>query len=75
MKKYLKYKIFIPKEFVEKKQLKESKENRRGYKILLLLNIILLVFNMESISKRTDDIEYIPEPNRYILKKKKYLSG
>ena len=36
MKKYLKYKDYIPKEIVEKKQLKESEENRRGYKILLL---------------------------------------
>ncbi|WP_294132559.1 hypothetical protein [uncultured Clostridium sp.] len=69
MKKYLKYKNFIPKEFVEKKQLKESEENRRGYKILLLLNIILLVFNIESISKGTDDDEYIPEPKQMYIEK------
>ena len=30
MKKYLKYKEFIPKDFIEKKQHKESEENRRG---------------------------------------------
>ena len=69
MKKYLKYKDFIPKEFVEKKQLKESEENRRGYKILLLLNIILLLFNIESISKTTDDNEYIPEPKQTYIEK------
>ena len=69
MKKYLKYKDFIPKEFVEKKQLKESEENRRGYKILLLLNIILLLFNIESISKKTDDNEYIPEPKQTYIEK------
>ena len=69
MKKYLKYKNFIPKEFVEKKQLKESKENIRGYKILVLLNIIILFFNMESISKKTDDIEYIPEPKQTYIEK------
>lgn len=69
MKKYLKYKDFIPKEFIEKKQLKESEENRRGYKILLLLNIILLLFNMENISKKNDDNEYTPEPKQMYIKK------
>lgn len=69
MKKYLKYKDFIPKEFVEKKQLKESKENRRGYKILLLLNIILLLFNMENISKKSDNNEYISEPKQMYIEK------
>lgn len=69
MKKYLKYKDFIPKEFIEKKQLKESEENRRGYKIVVLLNIILLVFNMESISKEKNDKKYIPEPKRMYIEK------
>lgn len=69
MKKYLKYKDFISKEFVEKKQLKESKENRRGYKILLLLNIILLLFNMENISKKSDNNEYISEPKQMYIEK------
>ena len=69
MKKYLKYKDFIPKEFVEKKQLKESKENRRGYKILLLLNIILLLFNMENISKKSYNNEYISEPKQMYIEK------
>ena len=69
MKKYLKYKDFIPKEFVEKKQLKESEENRRGYKILLLLNIILLLFNMENISKKSDNNEYISEPKQMYIEK------
>lgn len=69
MKKYLKYKDFIPKEFIEKKQLKEREENRRGYKILLLLNIILLLFNMENISKRSDDNEYAPEPKEMYIEK------
>ena len=69
MKKYLKYKDFVPKEFVEKKQLKESKENRRGYKILLLLNIILLLFNMENIFKKSDNNEYISEPKQMYIEK------
>lgn len=51
MKKYLKYKGFIPKEFIEKKQLQESKESKRVYKILLLINIILLFFNIDSMGK------------------------
>ena len=69
MKKYLKYKDFIPKEFIEKKQLKESEENRRGYKMLLLVNIILLLLNMESISKNSDDNEYISEPEQTYIEK------
>ncbi|MDU2122053.1 MAG: hypothetical protein E7E64_05900 [Clostridium celatum] len=77
MKKYLKYKDFIPKEFVEKKQLKESQENRRGYKILLLLNIILLLFNMENISKKSENNEYNFEPKQMYVEKEeifKWLS-
>lgn len=69
MKKYLKYKDFIPKEFIEKKQLKEREENRRGYKILLLLNIILLLFNMENISKKSDDKGYTTEPKQMYIEK------
>ncbi|CAM2077977.1 MULTISPECIES: hypothetical protein [Clostridia] len=67
MKKYLKYKDFIPKEFIEKKQLKESEENRRGYKILLLLNMILLLLNIENISKKSDDNEYIPKTKQVYI--------
>lgn len=67
MKKYLKYKDFIPKEFIEKKQLKESEENRRGYKILLLLNLILLLLNIENISKKSDDNEYIPKTKQVYI--------
>lgn len=67
MKKYLKYKDFIPKEFIEKKQLKESEENRRGYKILLLLNLILLLLNIENTSKKSDDNEYIPKTKQVYI--------
>ena len=67
MKKYLKYKDFIPKEFIEKKQLKEREENRRGYKILLLLNMILLLLNIENISKKSDDNEYIPKTKQVYI--------
>lgn len=69
MKKYLKYKDFIPIEFVEKKQFKEREENRRGYKIILLLNIILLLFNMENISKKSDGNEYADEPKKIYIEK------
>ena len=69
MKKYLKYKDFIPIEFVEKKQFKEREENRRGYKIILLLNIILLLFNMENISKKRDGNEYADEPKKIYIEK------
>ena len=69
MKKYLKYKEFIPKDFIEKKQLKESEENRRGYKILILLNIILLFFNIDSISKTIDIDEYTTDLKEVYIEK------
>ena len=69
MKKYLKYKEFIPKDFIEKKQIKESEENRRGYKILILLNIILLFFNIDSISKTTDIDEYTTDLKEVYIEK------
>ena len=69
MKKYLKYKEFIPKDFIEKKQLKESEENRRGYKILILLNIILLFFNIDRISKTTDIDEYTTDLKEVYIEK------
>ena len=73
MKKYLKYRDFIPKEFVEKIQSKESEENKKGYKILMLLNIILLLFNLESIYKQRDEKEYIPEANKKYIEKEEIL--
>lgn len=69
MKKYLKYKDFIPKEFIEKKQLKESEENKKVYKILLLINIILILFNMENISKKSNN-DYITESKEAYIEKK-----
>lgn len=69
MKKYLKYKDFIPKEFIEKKQLKENKENSILYKILLLLNIILLLLNIENISNKSSD-EYTNEVKDVYIEKK-----
>ena len=69
MKKYLKYKEFIPKDFIEKKQLKESEENKIKYKILILLNIILLFFNIDSISKTTDIDEYTTDLKEVYIEK------
>lgn len=51
MKKYLKYKNFIPMDFVERKQESENKDNKKGYKLLILTNIILLCVNIENIFK------------------------
>ena len=73
MKKYLKYKDFVPKEFVEKIQSKENEENKKGYKILMLLNIILLLFNLESIYKQRDEKKYIPEVKENYIEKEEIL--
>ncbi|MFR2745145.1 MAG: hypothetical protein ACLTA9_13185, partial [Clostridium saudiense] len=35
----------------EKKKLKESKENKKGYQALILLNLILLSFNLKPLFK------------------------
>ena len=45
MKKYLKYKNFIPLDFIEKKKNKENKGNKRGFQVLILVNLILISFN------------------------------
>lgn len=73
MKKYLKYKDFVPKEFVEKIQSKENEENKKGYKLLMLLNIILLLFNLESIYKQRDEKKYIPEVKENYIEKEEIL--
>lgn len=51
MKKYLKYKNFLPLNYVEKKKLKENRENKKGYQALILLNLILLSFNLKPLFK------------------------
>ena len=51
MKKYLRYKNFLPLDYIEKKKLKESKENKKGYQSLILLNLILLSFNLKPLFK------------------------
>ena len=51
MKKYLRYKNFLPLDYIEKKKLKESKENKKGYEALILLNLILLSFNLKPLFK------------------------
>ena len=51
MKKYLRYKNFLPLDYIEKKKLKESKETKKGYQALILLNLILLSFNLKPLFK------------------------
>ena len=51
MKKYLRYKNFLPLDYIEKKKLKESKENKKGYQALILLNLILLSFKLKPLFK------------------------
>ena len=38
MKKYLKYKNFIPLDFIEKKKNKKNKKNKIGFKVFILVN-------------------------------------
>lgn len=64
MKKYLKYKNFIPIEFVERKQESESKDNNKGYKLLMLTNIILLCVNVENIFKKDNKVEEDVKPKK-----------
>ena len=47
MKKYLKYKNFIPLDFIEKKKNKENKGNKRGFQVLILVNLILINVNQD----------------------------
>ena len=47
----MRYKNFLPLDYIEKKKLKESKENKKGYQALILLNLILLSFNLKPLFK------------------------
>lgn len=64
MKKYLKYKNFIPVDFVEMKQESKSKDNKKGYKLLILTNIILLCVNIENVFKDDNKVEEDLNPKR-----------
>lgn len=61
MKKYLKYKNFIPLDFIEKKKNKENKGNKRGFQVLILVNLILISINLQFIfnKKRRGSYNYL----------------
>ena len=54
MKNYLKYKNFIPKEFIDRKENKEKEKNKRGYKILIVINIVLFYFNIGKLGVKEE---------------------
>lgn len=55
MKKYLKYKNFIPLDFIEKKKNKENKGNKRGFQVLILVNLILISINLQFIFNKKEE--------------------
>lgn len=63
MKKYLRYKNFLPLNYIEKKKLKENKENKKGYQALILLNLMLLSFNLQPLFR-----EEVKSDNNYEVK-------
>lgn len=70
MKKYLKYKNFIPMDFVERKQESESKDNKKGYNLLILTNIILLCVNIENIFKDNNKVQEVIKPEKEYIENK-----
>ena len=47
----MRYKNFLPLDYIEKNKLKESKEHKKGDQALILLNLILLSFNLKPLFK------------------------
>lgn len=65
MKKYLKYKNFIPIEFINKKEYQDRKSNRFGISLLILLNLLLIPINLDNIFYRNEinkDENMVSEP-------------
>lgn len=70
MKKYLKYKNFIPMDFVERKQESESKDNKKGYNLLILTNIILFCVNIENVFKDNNKVQEVIKSERAYIENK-----
>ena len=74
MKKYLKYKNFIPMDFVERKQESESKDNKKGYKLLILTNIILFCLNVENVFKGENKVEEVVKSEKTYIENKELFN-
>lgn len=66
MKKYLKYRNFIPLDFINKKSKEEKSSDRVGVIALLILNFALLPINFENLfyDKEKETFNFIEE-DRY----------
>lgn len=69
MKKYLRHKEFIPIDFVEKRNLKDIKGSKKGYEILIFLNILLFIFNLKNVFSKDENIDLQPEPQKKYIEK------
>ena len=69
MKKYLKYKNFVPFEFLEKKKRKQNKENKKWIQILIIVNLILISINLKFVFKKEDKVIITNEKERDYLNK------
>ena len=67
MKKYLKYKNFIPLDFIEKKKNKENKGNKRGFQVLILVNLILISINLQFIFNKKKRKLYLPQKKKIVI--------
>lgn len=60
MKKYLKYKDFIPIDFINKKQIEERRGNKIGVFLLVILNFFLLPINIDNIFYNEEEVDLNP---------------
>lgn len=73
MKNYLKYKNFIPKEFIDRKENKEKEKNKRGYKILIVINIVLFYFNIGKLGVKEENNTKAIEPVKNYIEKEEII--
>ena len=73
MKNYLKYKNFIPKEFIDRKENKEKEKNKRGCKILIVINIVLFYFNIGKLGVKEENNTKAIEPVKNYIEKEEII--
>ena len=78
MKKFIKYKGFLPPRYVDEKISKNKKNNKKAIWMLVILNFYMLPVNFRSVLKETNDekivnITYYNENEKLIEDISKWL--
>ena len=71
MKKYIKYKGFLPPHYVDKNIIKNKKSNKKAIWMLVILNFYMLPMNIKSILQENNSIEVVN--NTYYDESEKFI--